>query len=233
MPVLLTLRFAAIFAFVLTPTQQRIVYGHAGGEALTLDYYAGAGVGLHPIAILIDSDGADSLVSAGYDVFSISARAAAQDVQRAIRYVRFHAREWKGDGTKIALIGLSDGGSLSMSVGLRNDSGTMGANDPVDRESARVQAVVAVVGGDADLRTQLDSLIRERQEEAVLAKVSPDGYVNPDLPPFLLINAGKSEMQAALKKAGVRCESIHVDKPQGVPEAAKWLNRVLGYSGPI
>jgi hypothetical protein len=36
-----------------TPTQEGLVYGTADGQALTMDYYAPAGCGLHPIVILI------------------------------------------------------------------------------------------------------------------------------------------------------------------------------------
>lgn len=246
-------------ALALTPTQDGIVYGKASGETLTMDYYAASGVGLHPIAIIIHGGGftagtskngseaycADFLAPAGYDVFSINYRlapkytypAAADDVERAIRYIRFHAREWSGDGTKIALIGGSAGGYLSTLVGLLNVKGIIGANDAVNRESARVQAVVTLFGL-SDLRSMpfgenlhalLGPLIQEKGREAALAQASPISYVNPDAPPFLLIHGDKdelvpfeqsTELQEALRKVGVRCDLVRI--PNGIHATGTW-----------
>ncbi len=251
-----------------------------------MDYYAGAGVGPHPIAIIIHGGGwtsgtsrngseaycADFLAPAGYDVFSINYRlapkypypAAVEDVERAIRYIRFHAREWSGDGTKIALVGGSAGGYLSTMVGLLNASGIKGGEDPADRESARVQAVVTLFGPsdlhgmeiNQSIHALLDPLIKEKGEEAALAQASPITYVNPDAPPFLLIHGDKdqsvpftqsTELQAALRKAGVRCDLIRIpngihatgtwhtipDVPDWERQMAEWLNSVLQHKGPI
>src|SRR6202789_4656582 len=92
---LLVLVFAvsALAADVRTPTQAGIVYGVADGQQLTMDYYAPKGAGPHPIAIIIHEGGyqrgnsksgseaycADFLAPAGYAVFSINYRLAAQD----------------------------------------------------------------------------------------------------------------------------------------------------------
>jgi acetyl esterase/lipase len=73
-----------------TPTEEAIEYGRADGEALTMDYYAPADSGVHPIAIVIHGGGyqrgdsksgselycADFLAPAGYAVFSINYRLA-------------------------------------------------------------------------------------------------------------------------------------------------------------
>ncbi len=243
----------------LGPTQEGLVYGRPGDEGLTMDYYAGAGVGGHPIAIIIHGGGwtsgtskngseaycADFLAPAGYDVFSINYRlapqhpypAAVEDVERAIRYIRFHAREWNGDSKKIALVGGSAGGYLSTMVGLINASGVKGSDDAVDRESARVQAVVTLFGV-SDLRGMalndsihalLDPLIKEKGQEAALAQASPITYVNPNAPPFLLIHGDKdesvpfaqsTELQEALRKVGVHCDLIRI--PNGIHATGTW-----------
>ncbi len=44
-------------ASVRTPTQEGLGYGQAGDETLTMDYYAPAGSGIHPIAIIIHGGG--------------------------------------------------------------------------------------------------------------------------------------------------------------------------------
>ena len=98
-----------------TPTQDSVLYGTADGQPLTMDYYAAKGAGPHPIVVLIHGGGyhggdsksgseaycADFLAPAGYAVFSVNYRVAPKypypymvlDVQRAVRYIRFHAKE--------------------------------------------------------------------------------------------------------------------------------------------
>src|SRR6201996_4238939 len=144
-----TLAFALLCAFSIqaasqrTPTQDGLLYGTADGQPLTMDYYAPkSGAAPHPIAILIHGGGyhagdskagseayvADFLAPAGYAVFSINYRLAPKypypymvyDVERAVRYIRYHARDWNADPDKIALVGGSAGGYLSNMVGLLN-----------------------------------------------------------------------------------------------------------------
>ncbi len=83
---------------------------------------------------------ADFLAPAGYAVFSVNYRLAPKypypymvyDVQRAVRYIRYHAHDWNADPDKIALVGGSAGGYLSNLVGLLNAPGDPHAADPVD-----------------------------------------------------------------------------------------------------
>src|SRR2546422_5168095 len=121
-------------AFGAAKSQDGIVYGEAGSEKLTMDYYPPAGLGPHPIAIIIHGGGfirgtsknnseaycADFLAPAGYAVFSINYRLAptfpypamVEDVERAIRYIRHNAKRWKADPNRIALVGGSAGGEF-------------------------------------------------------------------------------------------------------------------------
>ena len=194
--------WAGLLALVLTvsafaaevPAQEGIVYGVADGQTLTMDYYAPKGPGPHPIAIIIHGGGyqrgnsksgseaycADFLAPAGYAVFSINYRLAPKypypymvyDVQRAVRFIRHNAGRWDGQANRIALVGGSAGGFLSNMVGLLNAPGDASATDPVDRESAQVQAVVtlfaqssfATVPLNADVHALLDPLIQQKGE---------------------------------------------------------------------
>jgi len=206
-----------------TPTQDSLVYGEADGEKLTMDYYAPAGAGPHPIAIIIHGGGfvagtskngseaycADFLAPAGYAVFSINYRLAPKypypamvhDVVRAIRFLRHHASEWNADANRIALIGGSAGGYLSNMAGLLNAPGDPSASDPADRESARVQAVVTLFGPsdfrgiprNEHLEALLGAAIREKGEAATLAEASPITHVTKNAPPFLFIHGDKDE----------------------------------------
>lgn len=64
------------------------------------------------------------------------------DVQRAVRYVRFHAPDWNIDPKKVAVLGFSAGGHLAATAGIHYDFGNPEAVDPVDRMSSRPDAMV-------------------------------------------------------------------------------------------
>jgi acetyl esterase/lipase len=234
-------------AWAIAPTQDALVYGEASGEKLTMDYYAPAGSGPHPIVVIIHGGGfiggtskngseaycADFLAPAGYSVFSINYRLAprypypamVEDVETAIRYLRSHAGEWKADPDKIALVGGSAGGYLSNMVGLLNAPG------------ARVQAVVTLFGPsdfrgkpmNENVHALLDDLVSKKGEEFALAEASPITHVTRDAPPFLLIHGDKDEavpfsestnLQRALQAAGVQCDLIRI--PNGPHATGSW-----------
>jgi acetyl esterase len=247
-----------------TPTQDGLLYGTADGQPLTMDYYAPRGRGLHPIAIIIHGGGyhggdaksgseayvADFLAPAGYAVFSINYRLAPKypypymvlDVERAVRFIRYHAKDWHADGNKIALVGGSAGGFLSNMVGLVNAPGDPTAADPVDRESARVQAVVSLyaqssfefVPLNADVHRLLDPLIAKEGEKAAIKEASPITYVSKDDPLFLEILGDQDEyipfseatnLKTALEAVGVRCDIIRI--PGGKHGTGGW-NKLPG-----
>ena len=249
----------AFAADVRTPTQEGILYGVADGQQLTMDYYAPKGAGPHPIAIIVHGGGyqrgtsksgseaycADFLAPAGYAVFSINYRLAPKypypymvyDVERAVRFLRHNAGRWDGAANRIALIGGSAGGFLSNMVGLLNLPADPATSDPVDRESAQVQAVVtlfaqssfATVPLNADVHALLDPLIEDEGEADALKEASPITYVSQGDPPFLQILGDKDEyipfseatnLDAALKKVGVRSEIIRI--PGGMHGTGGW-----------
>src|SRR5215472_19007211 len=217
------LLLACSIAFAAAKSEDGIVYGEAGGEKLTMDYYPPAGPAPHPIAIIIHGGGfvggnsknaseaycAQFLAPAGYAVFSINYRLApkcpypamVEDVERAVRYLRHNAKKWQADPNRIALIGGSAGGYLSNMAGVLNAGGIKGAKDLVDRTSARVQAVVTLFGP-SDFRNQpvgdnlkalLGPLIQQKGLDAALAEASPAMHITGNEPPFLLIHGDKDK----------------------------------------
>ena len=64
-----------------------------------------------------------------------------EDVNRAVRFIRHHAREYGVDPMRLGLTGGSAGGHLSLMIATRGGPGAPDAADPVDRESSAVQAV--------------------------------------------------------------------------------------------
>jgi acetyl esterase len=249
----------AFAAEIRTPTEDGLVYGEADGVRLTMDYYAPKAPGLHPIAIIIHGGGyqrgdsksgseaycADFLAPAGYAVFSINYRLAPKypypymvyDVERSVRYLRHSAVKWNADPGRIALVGGSAGGFLSNMAGLRGGPGDPRAYDLVDRESAKVQAVVtlfaqssfATVPLNRDVHALLDPLIQKKGEAAALREASPITYVTRDAPPFLQVLGDKDEyipfteatnLEAALRRVGVKCEVIRI--PNGMHGTGGW-----------
>jgi alpha-L-fucosidase 2 len=130
-----------------------IEYGRAGDVPLLLDAKIPEGEGPFPIAILVhgggwssgDKKGAEKpnsgadispwfepLTQAGFVWFSINYRLAPQhrwpacfdDVQTAIRWVKAHAAEFKGDPKRIAIFGHSAGGHLALLAALQTNPDT-------------------------------------------------------------------------------------------------------------
>jgi len=138
-----------------------VVYGRKFGTALTLDVFTprehanGRGV------ILVVSGGwfsaheaiqpvfVERLIARGYTVFAVvhgsqprfTIPEILQDMNRAVRFVRFHAREYKIDPERIGIYGASAGGHLSLMQGTAGDRGNPESRDPVERTSSRVEAV--------------------------------------------------------------------------------------------
>jgi len=131
------------------------------------------------------------LVAQGYTIFSLNHRAipkfeiaeAVQDVQRAVRYVRFHAEEYDIDPNRIGAVGGSSGGMLVSMLGvLDGDAGHSDTDDsdPVNHVSSKVQTVVA--------RAPVTDFTGMGDRLAANADLSPVRYVTSDDPPFLLIH---------------------------------------------
>ncbi len=138
-----------------------VVYGHRHGEPLTLDVIRpprpnGLGVALmvsggwkseragsEPVCLLAP------VLRRGYTIFAIchisqpksTVMEIIEDVQRGVRFVRHHAREYGIDPDRIGVTGGSAGGHLSLMLATRGGPGPADADDPVDRESSAVQAV--------------------------------------------------------------------------------------------
>ena len=146
------------------PTLHRtnaVAYGQRGGRALALDVIQPAhsnGLGV----LLLVSGGwksgkpgsfgewmAAPLLRRGYTVFPIyhvsqpdsTVMEIIEDMHRAVRFVRHHAREYGVDPDRLGVTGGSAGGHLSLMLATRGRSGPADSPDPVDHESSAVQAV--------------------------------------------------------------------------------------------
>ena len=88
-------------------------------------------------------------LNSGYTVFEVLTSSQpryaipneVEDVKRAVRFVRYNAKEYGIDPDRIGITGLSSGGHLALMVATADDKLPDNSRDAVDRVSARVQAI--------------------------------------------------------------------------------------------
>jgi acetyl esterase/lipase len=141
--------------------QEDVIYGRKFGTALTLDVFRptpaanGAGVVLVVSGGFFSSHEAINLafirplLDRGFTVFAVVHGSQPRytineingDMNRAVRFVRYHSKDYGIDPDRIGVTGASAGGHLSLMLGAAGKLGDPSAKDPVDRQSSRVQAV--------------------------------------------------------------------------------------------
>lgn len=237
-PMLARLSLVLVFcAFAQAEMRKDIEYAKVGDVSLTFDVSVPEGSGPFPTAILVHGGGfvrGDKqmyvshlfpvLTKANFTWFTINYRlapqyrfpAATDDVERAIQFVRGHARQYKVDVNRIALIGESAGGQMAAYVGAQSKPASQvaavvvlyGVHDFVSRVVSQgklldtSQAYLGVKELDADTAP-------------VLIKASAVSYVRKGMPPFLLIHGTRDqqvpyeqsvEMCAKMRLAGASCD---------------------------
>ncbi len=243
---------------------ENVVYAMRGGLAMLMDVHYpersnGFGIvfvpgsGWHALlaydAAPLKSSGfarlyVPPLTRAGYTVFVINHRAAPryrypmplEDSQRAVRFVRHHAARFGVDSESIGGVGGSSGGHLISMLGVLDGAGDSASPDPVERVSAKLQAVFARAAA-TDL-TRFEGRFSSASTASLLGmrlgrndapgspehrtywEASPAAHVSPDDPPFLLIHGTADdrvpydrsvEFAARLEADGVRAELITVE----------------------
>ena len=151
---------SAADAFIGYQRTEDIIYGRKFGTALTLDaiepekkngcaiFFMISG-GFFSSHEAINPKSYAPFLGRGYTVFAVvhgsqprfQIPEITQDVHRAIRFVRYHARRWAVDPSKFGITGGSAGGHLSLTIGTQGGPGKSEAKDPIDRESSAVQCV--------------------------------------------------------------------------------------------
>jgi acetyl esterase/lipase len=221
-----------------------VIYGRKFGMALTMDVFApkekANGVGV--IAVVsggwfskpenINPAAYDDCLNRGYTVFAVvhgsqpkfTLTEIIEDMHRAVRFVRYHAKEYKIDPDRIGIMGASAGGHLSLMMGTAGKEGDPQAKDPVDRVSSKVQAVAcffpptdflnygaegkelidrafqppftaAVDYHEFDAKKALYVPITDKDKLREIAKqVSPITFVSKDSAPALLIHGNKDTL---------------------------------------
>jgi acetyl esterase/lipase len=254
-----------------TRVESDVVYGMYSGLALLMDVYHpkepnGYGVISIPgsawhMPLAYDSPQLKSrgqtiakrLVEGGYTVFVINHRAAprfrhpaaVEDAQRAVRFVRYHAKKYVVRPDRLGAAGWSSGGHLALMLGVLNGKGDPDDPDPVNRESAKVQCVAAGAAP-ADFVNveprpmQISYLgtppgpggraLPGTAEYKVYREASPVTHATKDDPPCLLIHGDADTvvsfkhselMKEALTKAGVTAELMRIKGSEHSPPFPK------------
>ncbi len=254
-----------------------LVYGHKDGLAMTLDVLTPKR-GANGAAILYMVSGGwvsrwtppaqtagrfQFLLDKGFTVVVIRHGSspryhvpdAVSDVRRAVRYVRYHAKEWGVDANRLGVHGGSAGGHLSLMLGLAPDAGDPADEEPFMHESDKVASVVAYYPP-VDLRTWARGVMLASEgqrfpalnfEKEKAAAISPILFVTPDDPPTLLIHGDKDttvpiehsqRMIKALKESSITSDFVTIPgaghgfrdadltKAQGLLLA--WFEKTLG-----
>jgi acetyl esterase/lipase len=226
------LLFMAGYARAESRVEKNVVYGMYSGLALLMDVYypekpnrcgvvfvAGSGwqaplaydaAGLKEKASQVEM-WVPPLVRAGYTVFTINHRAAPrfhypaalEDVQRAVRFIRHHAKDYGIAPDRIGGVAGSSGAHLTALVAMLGTPGDSGDPDPVNREPATLQCV-ALRAAPIDMRQMANDADAEGiayvvsfmemppSKASVIAKIyaeaSPISHVSRSSPPVLLIH---------------------------------------------
>lgn len=214
-----SLVFVAISAAVSASTQkdEDVIYGYKDGMALIYHVLAPETKNNAAVLFMISGgwfspksnmDFLDSFTSfltdEGFTVFAVNHGSspryqvpdAVTDVRRAVRHIRSNAENYEIDPERIGVMGLSAGGHLSLMLGLASDDGSESSDDPIERVSNRVQAVVAYFPV-VDLKeiVSYDSDLEALHFELKLApENSPIEFVSKDDPPVLLIHGDQDKV---------------------------------------
>jgi acetyl esterase/lipase len=255
LPLFLSATAAADEASAVT-RKEDVIYGRKYGTALTLDVFTpakpnGRGViwvvsggwysdhaGVRPKAV-------QEFSRRGYTVFAVvhgsqpkfTIPEILEDMHRAVRFIRHHAKEYGIDPERLGVEGASAGGHLSLMLGTSGKPGDPNAKDPVDRESSRVRAVACFFpptdflnygkpgevalgrGVLKDFRAPFDfhefnrevkALVPIADEARILElgrQISPVNHVSSDDPPTLIIH-GDADHLVPIQQAEVMVEKL-------------------------
>lgn len=143
------------------PTYADVQYGKF--ERNKIDFWQAEGDGPRPVNVFIHGggwvggdksrvNGVQKYLDKGISVAAINYRltktailpAPVLDAARAVQFIRNKAKEWNVDVQKIVVTGGSAGGCSSLWIACHDDLANPDSEDPVERESSRVQGVVSV-----------------------------------------------------------------------------------------
>ena len=157
------------------------------------------------------------------------------DVQRAIRAVRYGAKEFRIRPDRIGVWGFSAGGHLASTAATHFNSGDPASADPVDRESCRPDFAIlcypVISFSEFAHQGSAMNLLGEDPEPQLIEELSNEKQVRPDSPPTFLFHTADDPVvpvensvmfYAALRRYGIPAEMhIYAHGEHGVGLAQK------------
>jgi acetyl esterase/lipase len=148
--------------------------------------------------------------------------AMLQDAQRAIEYVRSHAKELGIDPAKIGIMGFSAGGHVASSAGTHFSPGDPNAADPLARVSSRPDFMIliypVITMGEFAHAGSRKNLLGDNPPQELIDLMSNEKQVTRETPPAFLVHTENDatvpvenslQFAAAMRKAGAGVE-LHV-----------------------
>jgi acetyl esterase/lipase len=169
------------------------------------------------------------------------------DAQRAIRFVRANAAQWKLNPKRIGILGFSAGGHLTSSAATHYTAGDAKAADPVERVSSRpnLQILIypVITMGSGGHQGSKNNLLGKDPSQELVDLLSNEKQVTKDTPPAFLVHStsdkavpvGNSDAYTeALKAAGVPYEYVRGDigghgfglQESWTPQCIQWLKKM-------
>jgi acetyl esterase/lipase len=215
-----------------------VIYGHRDGMALTYDVFKPLKPNGAMVVNTVSAGWRSSwgppeerqaryqwLIEKGFTVVALHHASAprfpvpeaVKDIRLGLRHIKLHAAVYGADSARIGVWGASAGGHLALVAGLMSDDGDPASDNPLERSSNRVAAVVAYFPP-----TNLDTLLGGRPksgaidfDDSLRASISPIHFVDANDPPTLIISGGADKgvpisqsetMKSALDRGGVANE---------------------------
>jgi len=244
-----------------------VIYGRKAGLALTMDVFK-PGKNANGAAVIAICSGGwfskpetidlmngmgifKTFTRRGYTVFAVvhgsqpkfTVPEIVEDINRAVRFIRYHAADYGVDAERFAIMGASAGGHLSLMQAMAGDLGNSDAKDPIDRVSSRVQAVAAffpptdLLNYGAKGREMLARSFQkpftaavdyrvfddekklyvpvadQEKQREISRSISPITFVTPDDPPTLLIHGDKDQLVPLQQSEEIRDKLKEVGVP--------------------
>jgi len=210
-----------------------VIYGRKLGVVLTMDVFQPAKPNGHGVLLMVsggwisnhDSINAffqRGLLDRGYTVFAVvhgsqpkfNIPEIVQDIHRAVRFVRHNAAKYDVSPDRLAIVGGSAGGHLSLMMATTGAAGKQDSKDPVDRETSAVQAVACffpptdfmnwtepgdIQVGIGNVGSRFKAAFGPRSEteegrEKLGREISPLYHVSSNTPPILIIHGDKDKL---------------------------------------
>lgn len=138
-----------------------VIYIHGGG-------FVGGSKRVNPRQLQLFLDAGISVAAIHYrfiDGKDVLLPEPQRDGARAVQFLRSKAKEWNLDPKRVACYGGSAGAGISMWIGFHDDLADPQSDDPVERESTRIQAIGTFGGQGTYDPIQIKALIGGRAWE--------------------------------------------------------------------